>query len=81
MYPRMALELGSAEPTLGTAGRRGDALSRCEDVWCTADKAAILSTQTLDSRNCVMLTSSLREVLQCPLDGNQENFREVLWRI
>jgi len=37
MYPRMALELGSAELTLGTAGRRGDEASRCEDVWCMAD--------------------------------------------
>jgi len=56
MYPRMALELGSAEPTLGTAGRRGDEVSRCEDVWPIADKAAFLSTQPLDSRTCVMLT-------------------------
>ena len=78
MYPRMALELGSAEPTLGTAGRRGVEVSRCEDVWCFADKAAFLSAQPLDSRTCVMLTLSLGKFFQCPLDGNQVIFRVVL---
>jgi len=56
MYPRMAFELGSAEPILGTAGRRGDEVSRCEDVWCIADKAAFRLTQPQVSRTCVMLT-------------------------
>lgn len=41
---------------MGTAGRRGDEVSRPEDVWCIAVKAAFLSTQPLDSRTCVMLT-------------------------
>lgn len=81
MYPRMALELGSAEPTLETAGRPGDEVSRCEDVWCIADEAAYLSTQPLDSRTCVMLALPHRKVLQCQLDGNQVNFRVVLWQL
>jgi hypothetical protein len=41
MFPRIAWELESVEPTLGTAGRRDDEVARCEDMWRNVDKLCL----------------------------------------